>query len=319
LSRLHPPLSAVRRAVALALEEDLLPLGDITAALLPESALGEAAFVSRSYGVVAGTACVLETCHQVDAGLELTLRLDDGDLVVPGEVIASLRGRFASIVTVERTALNFLCHLSGIATLTSRFVEAATAHNPGCRILDTRKTTPGLRALEKAAVRAGGGTNHRGSLSEGVLVKDNHLGHASITEAVERALELWPGRMLEVECDRIDQVAEAVEAGATLVLCDNMTPAQLRDCVDLVRAHPRGRAGSVLVEASGGVTLETVGALAGSGADFVSVGALTHSAAILDIGLDLMDAPPATIVHEPPVSVPEPPRSPVSESPHGLG
>jgi nicotinate-nucleotide pyrophosphorylase (carboxylating) len=315
----HPPLAAVRPAVALALEEDLLPLGDLTASLLPASTVGEAAFVSRAGGVLAGTACAIETCRQVDGELEVTFRLDDGDVVSPGEVIGTVRGRWASIVTAERTSLNFLCHLSGVATLTSRYVEAATVRNPGCRILDTRKTTPGLRALEKAAVRAGGGTNHRGSLSEGVLVKDNHLGKASITDAVLRALELWPGRMIEVECDRIDQVAEAVEAGATLVLCDNMTPAQLRECVDLVRAHPRGQARSVLVEASGGVTLETVGDLAAAGADFVSVGALTHSAAILDIGLDLLDGLPDTVLFEPPADRSEPSTRPVSEFPHGLG
>jgi len=308
VSHLDPPAAAVRRAVALALEEDLLPLGDLTAALLPASAVGEAAFVSRAGGVLAGTACMVETCRQVDAGLEVALRVDDGDHVGPGDVVGTVRGRFASIVTAERTSLNFLCHLSGVATIAARYVAAAAACNPDCRILDTRKTTPGLRSLEKAAVRSGGGTNHRGSLSEGVLLKDNHLGHSSITEAVRRALELWPGRMVEVECDRIDQVAEAVEAGATLVLCDNMTPAQLRDCVDLVRAHPRGKARSVLVEASGGVSLDTVGALAAAGPDFISVGALTHSAAILDIGLDLAGDPSA-----------DPSSSSVSGFPHGLG
>jgi nicotinate-nucleotide pyrophosphorylase (carboxylating) len=142
-------------------------------------------------------------------------------------------------------------------------------------------------------VRAGGGVNHRGSLSEGVLVKDNHLGSASISEVVHRARELWPGRMVEVECDRIEQVAEAVEAGATIVLCDNMTPGELGRCVELVRAHKSGGAGSALVEASGGITLETVGDFAAAGADLISVGALTHSAAILDIGLDLTADPAA--------------------------
>lgn len=288
-----PPVAAVRRAVVLALEEDLLPMGDITAALLPASAKGAASFVSRSDGVVAGTLCVVETCRAVDPRLSVDVILADGETVGAGNEIASVLGPFASIVTAERTALNFLCHLSGVATLTSRFVDLARRGNPSCRVLDTRKTTPGLRALEKAAVRAGGGTNHRGSLSEGVLVKDNHLGHASITDAVRRARELWPGRMIEVECDRLDQVAEAVDAGATMVLCDNMTPAQLSECVELVRVRAGRGSGRVLVEASGGVALGTIEAIAASGVDFVSVGALTHSAPVLDIGLDLTGDAPA--------------------------
>jgi nicotinate-nucleotide pyrophosphorylase (carboxylating) len=199
----------------------------------------------------------------------------------------------ASIVTAERTALNFLSHLSGVASLTARYVVAATLRNPATRVLDTRKTTPGLRALEKAAVRAGGGVNHRGSLSEGVLVKDNHLGSATIGDAVCRARQLWPGRMVEVECDRLEQVSEAVEAGATIVLCDNMSPEELGRCVRVARAHPGPAGGAVLIEASGGVTLESIGAFAAAGADLVSVGAITHSAPILDIGLDLLAEAPA--------------------------
>ncbi len=150
-----------------------------------------------------------------------------------------------------------------MATAARRYVEAAHEANPSARIWDTRKTTPGLRSLEKAAVRAGGATNHRGNLSEGVLIKDNHLGALSISEAVRRALDLWPGRMVEVECERPGQVTEALEAGATLVMCDNMTPDEVRECVQLVRAHPRAT-GSVLVEASGGVNLENVAAFAES-------------------------------------------------------
>lgn len=283
---LHPLPGAVRRAVALALEEDLLPLGDLTAALLPAATRGRAAFVSRDQGVVAGTACVVEACHQVDPALSVVVLCDDGSAVAAGQEIVSLEGAMTSIVTAERTALNFLCHLSGIASLTALYVAAAKSRNPATRILDTRKTTPGLRALEKAAVRAGGGVNHRGSLSEGVLLKDNHLGSASIGDAVSRARELWPGRMVEVECDFIEQVGEAVEAGATIVLCDNMSPEEVGRCVQLVHAQS-GAGGSVLVEASGGVTLDTVGEYAAAGADLVSVGALTHSAPILDIGLDL--------------------------------
>jgi nicotinate-nucleotide pyrophosphorylase (carboxylating) len=156
------------------------------------------------------------------------------------------------------------------------------------RIWDTRKTTPGLRSLEKAAVRAGGGANHRGSLSEGVLIKDNHLGGLSIEDAVRRALERWPGRMVEVECDRIDQVAEALNAGATLVMCDNMTPDEVRACVEYVSLHLRHETvRAVLVEVSGGVNLDNLAAYASTGADVISVGALTHSVVALDIGLDL--------------------------------
>jgi nicotinate-nucleotide pyrophosphorylase (carboxylating) len=235
----------------------------------------------------------LETCRQVDPALSVNLLLGDGSLVTSGQAIATVEGAMASIVTAERTALNFVSHLSGVASLTARYVAAATARNPATRVLDTRKTTPGLRALEKAAVRAGGGWNHRGNLSEGVLVKDNHLGSATIGEAVRRARHLWPGRMVEVECDRIEQVSEAVAAGATIVLCDNMSPEELGRCVELARAHAGPSGNRVLIEASGGVTLETIGAFAAAGADLVSVGALTHSAPILDVGLDLAAEAPA--------------------------
>lgn len=281
-----PPAVAVRRAVAEALAEDVLPMGDLTAALVPPTAIRTVSFVSRQGGVVAGTACLVESFGQTDPALEVIVRATDGSKTAPGTEIARVAGRLASIVTAERTALNFLCHLSGVASLTRRYVEIASGANPSCRVLDTRKTTPGLRALEKAAVRAGGGTNHRGSLSEGVLVKDNHLGGASITDAVRRARELWPGRMIEVECESLHQVAEALAAGATMVLCDNMAPADLRRSVELAHSDSSAR---VLVEASGGVSLETVAQIASTGVDFVSVGALTHSAPALDIGLDLID------------------------------
>lgn len=284
---LRPPILAVRAAVRIALAEDLLPLGDLTAGLVGAEVRGRAAFVARTGGIVAGTDCVVEVCAEVDPGLEVTLERHDGDEVGPGEVIGRVAGPFRSLLSAERSALNFLCHLSGVATVTRRYVAAAAAANPATRIWDTRKTTPGLRALEKAAVRSGGAVNHRGSLSEGILVKDNHLGGLSIAEAVSRALERWPGRMVEVECDRLDQVVDAVAAGATLVMCDNMSPEEVARSVELVRAHPRGEAGAVLVEASGGITLDNVAAYAAAGADVISVGALTHSAPVLDIGLDL--------------------------------
>ena len=283
----HPPAAAVREAVTTALAEDLLPLGDLSAALLPERSRGRAAFVARAPGVVAGTRCVEVTCSQVDPDLEVTWLVGEGGEIGPGGVIGRVEGRLRSLLGAERTALNFLCHLSGVATSARRYVEAVTQANPSTRIWDTRKTTPGLRSLEKAAVRAGGAANHRGSLSEGVLIKDNHLVGLSISDAVSRALALWPGRMVEVECERPAQVTEALDAGATLVMCDNMTPDEVRACVGLVRGHPRGATGSVLVEASGGVNLENVAAYASAGADVISVGALTHSVIALDIGLDL--------------------------------
>ncbi len=294
----EPPPGAVRSAVALALEEDLAPLGDLTSSLIPATATGEATFVSRREGVVAGTACALETARQV-GGVTALFEAADGARVSAGQVLGTFSGSLRSLLTAERTALNFLCHLSGVATLTAKYVETVREANPHCRVWDTRKTTPGLRALEKAAVRAGGGLNHRGSLSEGVLLKDNHLGEVPIAAAVKEALARWPGRMVEVECDRIDQVSEALEAGATLVLCDNMSPEELASCVALVRAHPRGKARAVLVEASGAMTLATVADYARAGPDLISVGALTHSAPALDIGLDLScDTAPG---HEQPV------------------
>ncbi len=280
---LDPPRPAVVDAVARALTEDVLPLGDLTAALVPAERTAVVDLVARRPGVLAGRACVLETLAQTDPGLAVTWLRPDGSSVGPGEVVATVEGRLRPILTAERTALNFLGHLSGVATLTRRYVDAVAAANPATRVLDTRKTTPGLRALEKAAVRAGGGHNHRGSLSEAVLVKDNHLGGVAIGDAVARARQQWPGRMVEVECDRVDQVVEAVAAGATVVMLDNMTPDGVAEAVGLVRA-----AGSTaLVEVSGGVTLATAPALAAAGADVLSVGALTHSAPVVDLAFDL--------------------------------
>lgn len=288
---MHPPHQAVREAVARALAEDLQALGDLTAALVPEEVAASLAVVARRPGVVAGQRCAVEAFRQVDPAVEVHWRLPDGSAVVGGDVVALVGGPLRSVLTAERTALNFLCHLSGVATMTRRFVEAVTAANPATSVLDTRKTTPGLRALEKAAVRAGGGRNHRASLSDAVLVKDNHLGGVGITDAVRTARALWPGRMVEVECDRAEQVEEACRAGATAVLLDNMTPEEVRGCVALAR-RLAGAAG-VLVEVSGGLTLERAPAYAAAGADLLSVGALTHSAPVLDLGLDLVtDVPP---------------------------
>jgi nicotinate-nucleotide pyrophosphorylase (carboxylating) len=282
---LDPPRAAVVEAVARAIAEDVLPLGDLTAGLIPADRRATVDVVSRGAGVVAGRACAVEAFAQIDPGVTVTWRLEDGSAVAPGEVVATVEGPLRSILTAERTALNFLGHLSGVATLTRAYVDAVEAANPAARVIDTRKTTPGLRALEKAAVRAGGGRNHRGNLSEAVLVKDNHLGGATIAETVARARSQWPGRMVEVECDRLDQVDEAVAAGATVVMLDNMGPDQVAEAVARVRA-----AGSdALIEVSGGVSLATAPALAAAGADVLSAGALTHSAPVLDLGLDLRD------------------------------
>lgn len=277
MSGFDPPLLAVRELVSRALAEDLLPLGDVTAGLLDAgTALGSV--VSRAPGVLAGSLCFTEAFAQVDPAVELRWLAADGDRLAAGTKVAEVEGPVRSILVGERTALNLLCHLSGVATLTRRFVDAVGGGPP--QVLDTRKSTPGLRAVEKAAVRAGGGHNHRGNLSEMVLVKDNHRTALGITEAVERARQRWPLRTVEVECDTVEHVREALSAGADAVLLDNMTPGQVAACVAVV-------AGRALVEASGGVTLDTVAAYAATGVDMVSVGALTSSAPSLDLGLDL--------------------------------
>ena len=268
----------VSEVVALALAEDLGPLGDITSALVPAGAKADAALVPRTAGVLAGGDVAAEVFRQVDPERPVKWLARDGDAVAAGQPLAVVSGRLRSILTAERTVLNFLGHLSGVATLTRRYVDATSGTT--ARIRDTRKTTPGLRALEKAAVRAGGGVNHRASLSDGVLVKDNHLGGLTVEGAVAAARCVWPGRTVQIECDRIDQVEAALAAGAELVLLDNMAPSEVAKCVELVNHR-------CLVEVSGGVTLENVAAYAAAGADLISVGALTHSAPVLDIGLDL--------------------------------
>ena len=279
MSDADPPVEPVRTAVARALEEDLGPLGDLTAALVPADARATAAVVVRAEGVIAGIACATEVFAQLDAGVAVEWLVDDGGAVGAGTKIGSVSGSLRAVLTGERTALNFLCHLSGIATVTRHFVQAAG----GVRVLDTRKTLPGLRALEKAAVRAGGGVNHRGSLSDFVLLKDNHLAGIGITEAVRRARSRWPGRAVEVECDRAEQVIEAIRSGATMVLLDNMSPDEVVSCVKLARESMR----DIFVEVSGGVTLENVHRYAETGADAVSTSAITQSAPALDIGFDI--------------------------------
>jgi len=283
----HPPMTAVREAVARALAEDLTPIGDLTSALLPPALTATAAFVPRAGGVLAGRRCAEEAIRQVDPDLELTFHADDGDRVAAGTAFAHVEGPLAPILTAERTALNFLGHLSGIATLTARFVDAIEEAGGSLRVWDTRKTTPGLRALEKAAVRAGGGSNHRGNLSDWVLLKDNHLELFGITAAVTHARTRWPGRTVHVECQDLDDVREAVEAGADALLLDNMAPDEVRAVVAEVRERDPRRP---LLEISGTISLETIRSYATTGADMVSIGALTHSAPVLDIGLDVLPA-----------------------------
>jgi nicotinate-nucleotide pyrophosphorylase (carboxylating) len=282
---LHPPASAVRDAVRRALAEDLTPLGDLTATLLPPLE-AEARFVAREPGRLAGTRCVTESFAQIDPAVEVAWSADEGDAVDAGQALAVVRGRLDSIVTAERTALNFVCLLSGIATLTAAYVAAA-AEGGDARVWDTRKTIPGLRSLSKAAVRAGGGRNHRGNLSDWMLIKDNHLGGMGVTAAVRLARDRWPGRTVHVECDRLEQCIEALEAGADAVLLDNMTPDQVRACVAAAEVRQGGQIRRTLLECSGEITLATIGAYSATGVDQISVGAITKSAGVLDIGLDL--------------------------------
>lgn len=259
--------------------EDLAGGLDVTSvATVPEGLRGVAAFVPRAAGVVAGLPVAMAVLDVVgEVSLTAT---PDGRRVEAGETVLSAQGAVRTLLTAERSALNLLCHLSGIATLTRRWADAV--EGTGARIRDTRKTTPGLRALEKYAVRAGGGLNHRMALSDAALVKDNHVvaagGVAAAFAAVRTA---FPGLPVEVECDTVAQVREVVAAGADLVLFDNMTLADLRTCAALCRAA------GVLTEASGGLALDVARAVAETGVDFLSVGALTHSAPVLDLGVDL--------------------------------
>ena len=274
---LDPPLTAVREVVARALAEDLGVFGDVTASLVPVTATVAASIVARAPGVLAGRLAASETFAAVDSAIALQWSAADGDRIDAGRLLGRVRGPLTSVLTAERTALNLLGHLSGVATLTRRFVDTA---GPSVRIRDTRKTTPGLRALEKAAVRAGGGVNHRASLADGILLKDNHLAGISVEAALLEARRRWPSLPCEVECDTLDQVKMGVAAGADLILVDNMDAAGVAAAVRLA-------GGRIPIEVSGRMTLESVASYAAAGADLISVGALTHSAPVLDIGLDL--------------------------------
>jgi nicotinate-nucleotide pyrophosphorylase (carboxylating) len=273
--------SDTRELVARALLEDLGP-GDVTAeAVVPADASGRATITQKAAGVLFGLDVAAEVFRQVEAG-KLEGGAPEGEWRddVPGEV-ARVAGPARALLAAERTALNLLGHLSGVATLTARFVRAI--EGSGARILDTRKTTPGLRALEKAAVAAGGGTNHRMGLYDAILIKENHAALAGgVGAAVERAREARPDLPIEVECRNLDEVRAGAEAGADRLLLDNMSPAELREAVAAARAI-----GGPQLEASGGVTLDTVAEIAATGVDFVSVGALTHSVPTLDLSMTL--------------------------------
>ena len=272
----------VAELAARTLEEDLGGGVDVTSvATIPADQVGVAAFVPRQAGVVAGIAVAM-ACLDTAADGDLVYELVRGDgPAALGETVLQVQGRTRSLLTGERSALNLLCHLSGVATLTATWVRAV--EGTGARIRDTRKTTPGLRALEKAAVVVGGGLNHRMSLSDAALVKDNHVVAAGgVTAAFEAVRREFPGLAVEVECDTVTQVKEVVEAGADLVLLDNMTDAEMREAVELCK--PRG----VRTEASGGLTLDRARAVAETGVDYISIGALTHSAPVLDLGMDLL-------------------------------
>src|SRR5215208_6705029 len=271
-----------RELVARALLEDL-GSGDVTAeAVVPEDASGRARITQKAPGVVFSLEVAAEVFRQAGAGeLEAVGRESEWRNDVPAEV-ARAQGPARALLAAERTALNLLGHLSGVATLTARFVRAI--EGSGARILDTRKTTPGLRALEKAAVAAGGGTNHRMGLYDAILIKENHAALAGgVGEAVRRSREARPDLPVEVECRDLDEVRQGAEAGADRLLLDNMTPAQLQEAVSAARRDGYGPE----LEASGGITLENVAEFAASGVDFVSVGALTHSAPALDLSMTL--------------------------------
>jgi nicotinate-nucleotide pyrophosphorylase (carboxylating) len=282
-----PPLHAVRAAVTRALAEDLAPLGDLTSSLLPTDATAVAEIAARDAGVLAGMACVTETFTQLDPAVIVEWSAVDGDALAAGQVVGTVSGPLASILTGERTALNFLCHLSGVATLTRRFADAA-AEGGSARIWDTRKTTPGLRTLQKAAVRAGGAVNHRGNLSDWIMFKDNHLVLLGIAEAVAAAKAAWPGRLVHVEATTLDELTQALEAGADAVLLDNMTPEQATEAVALAEAWATDHGGRrPLLECSGRITVETAAAYSATGVDLLSSSQITQSAPALDLGLDI--------------------------------
>jgi nicotinate-nucleotide pyrophosphorylase (carboxylating) len=276
-----PPL-LIARAVEQALLEDLGVRGDLTTdATVPRGTMSAATFGARRAGVIAGLAVAEAAFHALDATVVFEPLVADGARVAAGEVAARVSGSAHALLTGERVALNFLSHMSGIATLTRRYVDLV--EGTGARIADTRKTTPGLRAFEKYAVRCGGGQNHRSGLYDAILIKDNHIVAAGGIEAALSAARAHAGHMvkIEIEVTSLDELAEALKHPVDAVLLDNMEPSMLREAVALVDRR-------AITEASGGVSLEAVRAIAESGVDLISIGALTHSAPILDLGLDFV-------------------------------
>jgi len=279
---LHFPLTAkeTRAIVAAALEEDDTKHDITTAATVLSDRRARCRLVARQAGVIAGLRLASEAFEQLDKAVTIRIDHDDGSRVDPDTSVMFLSGHARGLLSAERVALNFMQHLSGIASLTARYVEAVAG--TGAHILDTRKATPGLRRLEKYAVRAGGGLNHRMDLSSAVLIKDNHLAavDGDIRLAIKRARAVAPaGIKVEVECDTLDQVKTAIDGGADVIMLDNMGLIDLREAVKLAE-------GRAVTEASGGVTLESVRRIAETGVDWISVGALTHSAPALDLALD---------------------------------
>jgi len=264
----------VRRALA----EDLGTVGDLTSnGVIPEDARLSASMIARETMVVAGLPAALAVFKSLDPTCEVSISHDDGARIEPGEEIATVEGRARALLTAERTALNILQHLSGIATLTRRYVDELSG--TGVVLLDTRKTIPGLRHLQKYATAVGGGQNHRMGLFDGVLIKDNHIAVAGGVSNAVKAAQAAGLKDIQVECDTLDQVREALGAGAERLLLDNMSLDQLREAVGIVD-------GRVKLEASGGVTLDTIRGIAETGVDYISVGRLTQSAPAIDIGLD---------------------------------
>lgn len=283
----------VRRAIELARDEDLGAGGDVTSAsMIPVEAIGRAALAARAPGVVAGLACAPMTLEVFGGRCRWAPTASDGERIEAGRVVGEIAGPLRDILAIERTLLNLVCRLSGVATLTSTYVEAVRGTR--ARICDTRKTTPGLRMLEKYAVRCGGGASHRMGLHDAALLKDNHLAHipagglgARITQAAALARQAGSISFVEVEVDTLDQLREVLALAPGVVdyvLLDNMAPATMREAVRLRDAADA----RVLLEASGGVSLDTVRAIAAAGVDRISVGRLTHSAPAMDFGLDML-------------------------------
>lgn len=289
MTGLHPTGDrALRRLVTTALEEDLGELGDLTGAMVLTDSDGSAVVVAREPGVLSGTDCVRETFAQIDPGVKVAPERADGDRFERGDVVLTVSGPMRSLLAGERVALNLLGHLSGIATQTARYVDRVAG--TGVAVADTRKTTPGLRAVEKRAVLAGGGVNHRFGLHDAIMVKDNHVGLAGGLAQVHARLAAGRRHMVavEIEVDTPEQLdtllrLEAQHPVCHAVLLDNFTPEQVAEAVGQVRTH----ASPLVVEVSGGITLDTIRAYAEAGPDLISVGALTHSVRCLDLGLDV--------------------------------